>query len=350
GVLELDERVWSRHQSPEWFRWKYVANPFVDHVPIVVAEYDGTIVGIRPFMAFELRSDDVVRTAFQPADTAVHPDHRRNGIFQRMTRLALDRYADGEPALFFNFPNQYARGGYESLGWRMVSPAVTHFLPRSTAGYANGSLVWRGGSLLIDPILNRRQRYKTARVSVPEAVSIRRLEGVPYDRLAELYRRNVPSAFHAHRSEQFLRWRLSSPSWHRRTYLAGYDGSTVGLVTRTRRLDNDTVLTQLVDVFPFEGGARWTSATKTALRAAIEDHPETDLFSTVGETIPERIRAQFGFLSNERLPLSSFTRYETALVTRPNTDPDRDTAWQIGGISIDSPDHWRQTFIEWDTS
>ncbi|MFC6757485.1 hypothetical protein ACFQER_13440 [Halomicroarcula sp. GCM10025894] len=39
----------SWQHSPEWFDWKYVSNPYVDHVPIVVATADGDLVGARSF-------------------------------------------------------------------------------------------------------------------------------------------------------------------------------------------------------------------------------------------------------------------------------------------------------------
>jgi len=102
AFLELDTVVWDREQSPEWFRWKYISNPFVDFVPIVVAEQDGEIVGSRPFMVFELRAGESTFIGYQPADTSVHPDHRRNGIFSSMTEFALTEYAGTEPDFYFN--------------------------------------------------------------------------------------------------------------------------------------------------------------------------------------------------------------------------------------------------------
>ncbi|NUE01840.1 GNAT family N-acetyltransferase [Halorubraceae archaeon YAN] len=350
AFLDLDTVVWDREQSPEWFRWKYISNPFVDFVPIVVAEQDGEIVGSRPFMVFELRAGESTFIGYQPADTSVHPDHRRNGIFSSMTEFALTEYAGTEPDFYFNYPNEYARPGYESLGWHTVSPAVTHFLLRSTTGYGNGSLASKIGKTLLNPALTLRQQFRSKRTSVNSAVSVRRIEGVPYKRLATLYRRNIPTAFHAHRSEQFLRWRLSSPVWSRETYFAASDSCTVAVVIRTRTLTNGAVLTQIVDVLPFSGDDRWQMALKGAVKRVITDHQQTDLFATVGNTLPKELLNAFGFMSNDRLPLSYFSRYSTALVTRPNGDPADENAWRYGNRPIDDPTQWRQTFIEWDTS
>ncbi|MFB9804071.1 GNAT family N-acetyltransferase [Haladaptatus pallidirubidus] len=79
GFLSLDRAVFGRNRSERWFRWKYVDNPYIDHVPVFVVEKDGEIVGTRPFLAFRMRTGSETVLALQPADTMVHPEHRRRG-------------------------------------------------------------------------------------------------------------------------------------------------------------------------------------------------------------------------------------------------------------------------------
>ena len=120
---EIFDRNWGR----DWFRWKFERNPYVDHVPIVVAARNGRIVGCRAFFALEMRLRDATRIALQPCDTMVHPDHRRRGLFSRMNELALEYYADRRPAFFFNFPNERSAPGNRKHGWREVGTVPMYY-------------------------------------------------------------------------------------------------------------------------------------------------------------------------------------------------------------------------------
>ncbi|MFO7833009.1 MAG: GNAT family N-acetyltransferase [Halohasta sp.] len=353
GFLRLDSRVWDRTRSREWFGWKYADNPYVDHTPVFVTEHDGEIVGARPFLAMPLRVGDRSVLAFQPADTMVDPDHRREGIFRRMTTHALAAYCEGDPALFFNFPNQHARPGYLDLGWRAVAPEVTYYrVETPTRVRGDGGLRQRatGG---VRPVLRGYYAARRALSTPPDEFEVREVDGAPIERLAALHARRRPSAIHADRTERFLRWRLSSPVWERRTFFV-VDPPTAepvaALVARSRTTDDDLRLTQVVDVAPLSGGQQWREALWRGLEAIIEAHPTTNLFAVSDGAIPHSVLAAFGFLPDDSLPISRLTTFDSMLVVRPNGDPDDEAAWQVGGHAVDDPDNWCVTFAERDTS
>ena len=127
GFLDLFERVWGERRSEEWVRWRFEANPYMDHVPMFVAESGGAVVGTRPFLAFRMAVGDGTALALLTVDTMVHPDHRRRGLFTTMTEQALEYYAEREPAFVFNQPNADARPGYRSLGFRELDPMRTYY-------------------------------------------------------------------------------------------------------------------------------------------------------------------------------------------------------------------------------
>ncbi|MFD1642936.1 GNAT family N-acetyltransferase [Halohasta litorea] len=354
GFLRLDRLVWDRTRSPEWFRWKYVDNPVADHTPIIVAEHDGEIVGVRPFLAFELRLGGETVTAYQPADTMVHPDHRREGIFHRMTTHALSAYRDGEPALFFNFPNEYARPGYLDLGWRAVAPERTYYRVETPAAIPTGSEVPQVAFGALRLFLKGYYAARRELSKGSEGLTVQETEGVPLDRLARLHDRRRPPTIHANRTEEFLDWRLSSPVWERRSYVVepteGADEPIAALVARSRTTSSGFRLTQVVDVAPLCGGTRWQGALQRGLRAVVSSHPSTDLFAVSDGAIPHRVLTAVGFLPDDSLPLSRFRSYDSMLVTRPNGDPETEAAWQVGGRAIDDPDNWCVTFVERDTT
>jgi len=357
GFRRLDRLVWDRDRSPEWVRWKYADNPYADRRPVFVAEYDGEIVGARPLLAMPLRIGDRSVLAYQPADTMVHPDHRREGIFRRMTTRALAADRENEPALFFNFPNQHARPGYLDLGWRVVAPEVTSYrieTPTRVRGQDEHGLRQRAAGAA-GPIL---RGYYAARRALstppsPDDLTVREVDGAPIERLAALHARRRPPTIHADRTERFLRWRLASPVWERRTYLVGDppEGEAVAaVVARSRTTATSIRLTQVVDVAPLCGGQRWQAALWRGVEAVIESHPTTNLFAVSDGAIPHRILAAFGFLRDDSLPLSRLTTFDSKLVVRPNGDPDDGAAWRIAGRAVDDPDSWCVTFAERDTS
>ncbi|MGM0606680.1 MAG: GNAT family N-acetyltransferase, partial [Halobacteriota archaeon] len=120
GFFRLFEHTFGQKKSDEWFEWKYVDNPYVDHVPMYVAELEGELVGARPFFALPIAREGWIGLALQPGDTMVHADHRGQGLFTRMTEAALETYVDSDVDLIFNFPNAKSGPGYRKMGWEVV--------------------------------------------------------------------------------------------------------------------------------------------------------------------------------------------------------------------------------------
>lgn len=354
GVLRVDRRVWRRERSPEWFRWKYVDNPFVDQPPVFVAEHDAEIVGARPFVAMPLCLGDTVVMALQPADTMVDPDHRRQGVFRRMTEYALEYYRDSDYRLFFNFPNQHVKPGYLKLGWRAVTPKETYYRIETPSAVASSGLRGRAAGLCRPPLQAyyalqaRRSGLVDGFVSQAHK-PVQQVDGADIDRLVGLHSRRRPEQIHADRSEEFLRWRLASPLWSRRTYLVGGSRPLVAVVARSRTTSDGIRLTQIADIAPLCGGQRWEHGLERALKSIVATHPQTDLFAASNGAIPHRVLASLGFLSDCRLPLSWAASFESTLAVRPNGEPAR-ADWLLDGVAVDDSDSWCVTFLERDTA
>jgi GNAT superfamily N-acetyltransferase len=105
-------------RSADFFRWKHERNPFGTSLRLV-AEEGGDIVGFRSFLRWKLRTGDRTLSAARAVDAATHPAHRRQGIFDRLTRTALGTLA-AEADLLFNTPNEKSLRGNLKLGWSMV--------------------------------------------------------------------------------------------------------------------------------------------------------------------------------------------------------------------------------------
>jgi GNAT superfamily N-acetyltransferase len=121
-MLELVGIAIGRGSVPRteaFWRWKHEQNPFGPS-PAMVAEADGRIVSLRIFLRWRWLYGKYAYAAVRPVDTATHPDWRRRGLFERLTRELLQVMKAEGVAFVFNTPNATSGRGYEKLGWRMV--------------------------------------------------------------------------------------------------------------------------------------------------------------------------------------------------------------------------------------
>lgn len=103
---------------PEFWRWKHLDSPFGRSF-VLVAETEGRIAGVRPFMRWRFRSAERDFNVVRAVDTATDPAEQGKGIFSRLTLAALDGLRD-DIDFVFNTPNGKSGPGYIKLGWQDV--------------------------------------------------------------------------------------------------------------------------------------------------------------------------------------------------------------------------------------
>jgi GNAT superfamily N-acetyltransferase len=346
GFESLYEVVFGERRGEEWFDWKYRENPFVDHVPVVVAiDGDDRVVGARPLFALSMAAGGERFLALQPGDTMVHPDHRRQGLFTRMTEHTIERYDDHEAALFFNFPNEQSGAGYRKLGWRDVGPVATYYRVQSPSAWLDGFS--RAGDLAgraADAVADGYYRLREMTASSSDGIAVEGHRTPPADLLETLYRSAIPGGFHAVRSRRYVRWRFRNPRWTYRTYVArdASDRALAAVVTGSKSSDGRSV-TRVTDVIP--PGADET-ALAALLAALLDDHAADDTVAAP-PCLADSLASQFGFRSDEQPPLS-LASSTTTLVARPAAiDP---SDWTLAGRSLIDMEEWTLTFGEQDTS
>lgn len=106
-------------RTREFWAWKHERNPFGPS-PILVAEAEGRIVGLRAFLRWRWRSRGQHVLAVRAVDTATHPDWRGRGVFSRLTRWMIEEMEAEGVSFVFNTPNRASGAGYRKLGWRSV--------------------------------------------------------------------------------------------------------------------------------------------------------------------------------------------------------------------------------------
>lgn len=343
--LDLHSQIFGPDCGREWFDWKYEDNPYVDHVPIIVAEADDALAGARPLFALDMSVDGDRHLALQPGDTMVHPDHRRQGVFTRMTEAAIDRYSDGDPSFFFNFPNQQSGPGYLKLGWESVADQATYYRVQnpptlleqgSDASWA--STVGRA----LGPLVGGYNRLSNARLGSPDEISVRRFESVPSDTMAALASNRGGDGIHVMRDEQFYDWRFDNPTWDYAAYVAERAGEPItGMVVGTTDEPGYTT-TKVTDVAPLPREAP-DDGLEALLRRLVSEYDDSDLLAAPPAMSQSAVR-RAGFHGDDRPPLS-YVGDQTTHVVRTLTGE-----WTVDGVDITDEANWRLTFSEQDTS
>ena len=348
GYRSLYDDVFGARPNEEWFRWKYRDNPYADHVPIYVAEADGTVVGARSFFALPIRVGRERFRAFQPCDTMVREDHRRRGLFTRMTEAAIDDYRDGDPDLFFNFPNSKTRAGNRKLGWRVVTEKELYYrlqnpaaVARSVGAGRKARLAAAAASPVVKGYVSARESLSGIRGEGP-TVTLERHEELPVDRLESLYEEVVPDAFHVPRDDRFLRWRFRNPDWNYVTYLASSGGRDVAAIVTGTRTTGDLHKTSIIDVLSVPNVD--DGVLDRLLAAVLQYNRAADLIVAMGGSIPRETLLNRGFLPDGEPPLSAVTETTTLMVRSLADD-----AWTLGGKAVDDANNWKTTFVSHDT-
>ncbi|QSW98287.1 GNAT family N-acetyltransferase [Haloterrigena alkaliphila] len=336
GILTLFETEWGTRPSTEWFDWKYVDDPYLSHVPITLAERDDEIVAVQGYVPCRLRRGADVALALKPVDAVVHPDHRRQGLYSRITELGISRYEDRESACFFNFPNGASLGAQEKLGWSEVTVVSTY------------NRVQRPGSELPDEIASGPIERVTNAASrgglelcdrlapFDGTYDIKRYASPPPDLLESIYESEVPRAFHAYREAQYYRWLLDAPSLDHTAYVATRDDRPVAaLVTRS---DGGDVI--IFDSLPL--GANH-DAFADLLAAVVSDNEDADVLSVTDQTLSPSLLARHGFVSDGMPVVSRFSR-PTYMAVRPLWGDDESAPFSRREL-VDA-DNWCPSFLE----
>ena len=345
AYLELYRYVFDVERGVDWFDWKYERNPYIDHVPIVVATHGGELIGARSFFALELRLGGRPMQALQPCDTMVHPEYRRRGLFVRMTERAIGRYESSRTRLFFNFPNDKTLSGNLKLGWRSVGTVPTYYRierPRRVMRSMVDDRLAHVASLVGEPLIAGYNALRNRTGNELADVSVQRFSTVPSTRLASVYRTAIPDSIHAIRDEEFYDWRFSNPCWEYTTYVATNETKPLAGIVVGESADTEPGLVRLTDVVPLCRDRR-KAETAALIDRIVSEHSECGLFAATECGIGTSTLRSFGFYSDGSPPFS-FLHTPTNHVVRSLTDASEN---EFGSTL---PSNWCLTFAEQDTS
>lgn len=103
-------------KSEALWKWKHLDNPF-GKSPILVAEEEDKIIGVRAILKWEFNQEGKTIRACRAVDTAIHPDFQGKGLFTKLTLDLIDQISADGIQLIYNTPNTQSLPGYLKMGW-----------------------------------------------------------------------------------------------------------------------------------------------------------------------------------------------------------------------------------------
>lgn len=112
---DLYNRCHQTSRSLAEAEWLYRANPYGEGIVFGAFDSQDHLVGVRPTIAWRFSWAGREKAAYQFTDAVVAPEHRGQGIFQRLVRDMCDVATESDASLF-SFPNSNSLPIYLKMG------------------------------------------------------------------------------------------------------------------------------------------------------------------------------------------------------------------------------------------
>lgn len=254
-LLKISYPDWRDAESPlDYWKWKNIDNPYGSIV--VVADWEGKIVGIKHRIFLNIKVDEITSSSYGD-DSTVHPDYRRKGIYKKMVRYSEVLSKENNVVLRYGIQiHEAAVRMAEHEGFSLFPHAISHMLQVKDVGLhfrmrpTNNNLVAISGySLLklLNQIQNLIKRRKMQSEFMIEDI-------VEFDENINNFWHNIKNGYNfiIEKNQRYLNWRYCDPrSTLKGKYLikqAVQDGEILGFIVLETRSKDDYSEGYVVDL------------------------------------------------------------------------------------------------------
>jgi len=147
-LAEFDRQMHGIRSLPEFWRWKYFANPAGPGC-MAIAELNGRIVGRLGSVPVRFHVGERELIGAQQVDVAILPEHRRGGVYFQLAEAIANEGARRRLAFGFGFATGESRAlSTEFLGFTEVAPIRRWVKVLNYSHYAGSLLGRRAASAL----------------------------------------------------------------------------------------------------------------------------------------------------------------------------------------------------------
>jgi hypothetical protein len=318
-IIELQTHLWSPELAANtaYLEWKYEQNPYLDTPQIYLALYAGKVVGMRGMYGakWEIGHPSQTLSVVCAGDSVTAPEHRKCGLYKRITRVALNDLANiGYSYLFSLSTGPVTLASSLSMDWRSVG-SLQMMIREARQRTISSSKEQHSF-----PYLNRNVTER--RLEVSPYVSI---EGTARAKaMAELVEQvgNDGRIRHA-RDQQYFAWRFKNPLSQYR-FLYWEDSSLDGYLVLQTSLYRDRTRVSIVD---------WEATNKQVradlLQAAI-NLAGVEVLTIWSATLPDDAKMLLqntGFTYLDEI--ESLKRHSLTILLRPVHDQMLNTDWVL---------------------
>ena len=250
AILALFRDVFGRPRSAAHWSWQFARNPYGGpFATLARRDRDGAVVGIYSVMPMTFNLVGRPVAGCQSVDTAVHPDHRGQHVFEETARDCYAWAASAGIQGIIGFPNPTSYPGLvRSLGWdRVLFPtqykmhlSIRRELASRTGADWLGRLADQGRGWFVRPALASRHTALTRATGA--GVRYDEASAVPagYESLWNVWR--AQEVLSIWKDSAYCRWRYDENPDHAFTYHVLERGGEMVAMAVTTVLDNVTTV------------------------------------------------------------------------------------------------------------
>ena len=343
-VVELQTHLWSPDLdvNAAYLEWKYEQNPYSDTQLIYMALHGEKVVGMMGMYGprWQIGHSSQVLPVLCPGDLVVAPEHRRRGLFTRITETALNDLASGHTYAFTLDAGRTSLPGFLAMGWRSIGSLQTMYresISHRVSKYA-GKRLFLSSAEKEHPFHSLDRNCEQRRLEISPCVSVQQTPRP--EAMAELVERIGNDGRIRHvRNQQYFAWRFQNPlSLYR--FLFWEDARLEGYLILQTSVYTDRVRVSIVD---WEANNMQVRAD--LLQAAIQRGNFVDL-RTWSATLPPEAKTLLqnsGFNSLDET--GSITGSYSTVLVRPVHDEMLKADWVFAGRRLLDLANWKLRMI-----
>lgn len=299
-------------REPEYYRWKYFENPYPGG-ELWIAERDGQIIGMTGMTPKPMVIGGREVSGAEIGDTFTHPDHQRQGIFNRLFTLADRSAREKDTGFIYGLPNAQALPGY--VNKHDYSPArftlINMLKILNASEFTSVPLAGQIGNALAILIWGRGAEAKES-----TDIRVETVKEPPPD-VDDLWQKAYGDySLAIKRDRQYLAWRYTdSPAPYLILTARDSSGELRGYLTAARAQQGKYTVYRAADFLTVQDEGNAFAALISMLTSkAKEDGAAAVSATSIKDNYYYRLLRKAGFIPRNRIPVICNAPEETGVV------------------------------------